>query len=167
MRCAIEWARKAWEQLSVKTVRNCWNHAKILSVPVLATGPDDTEVNELKDLLLEFSAQAQDSSLRVEDVLDDPTEAWTAAPVESDDEDADLRAAFQARAESDEDEADVNEVVMPMTLRDARIAAQAVKVFVQKNQAVEVMHGYLKPIEDLVSDLEAMTVSVRTQQTRA
>ena len=55
---------------------------------------------------------------------------------------------------------------MPMTLRDARIAAQAVKVFVQNNQAVEVMHGYLKPIEDLVSDLEAMTVSVRTQQTR-
>ena len=41
VRSAIEWARKAWEQVSVKTVRYCWNHAKILPVPVSAAGPDE------------------------------------------------------------------------------------------------------------------------------
>ena len=115
LRSAFEWARTAWEELSVKTVRNCWNHAKILRAPVVATGPDDTVVNELADLLLQFS----DSGLRVEDVLNDVTEQWTAAPVESDDEDAECRAAMEA-AEPDEEEADVSELVVPMTLRDAR-----------------------------------------------
>ena len=67
---------------------------------------DDNVMDEHKALLLEFSG----SALRVEDVLEDsdPTELWTAAPaslsVESDD--AELRAALQARAESDEEEAD-------------------------------------------------------------
>ena len=83
------------------------------------------------------------------------------APVESDDEDADLRAVFQDREESDEEEADVSE---PMTLHEARSAAQALKIFVQENQAVEAMLGHLRPIEDLVSDMEAITVSARTQQ---
>ena len=31
---------------------------------------------------------------------------------------------------------------------------------------MEAMPGYLKPIKDLVSDMEAMTVSARTEQTR-
>ena len=53
-----------------------------------------------------------------------------------------------------------------MTLREARSAAQALKIFVQDNQSVEAMRGYLKPIEDLVSHMEAMTVSARTEQTR-
>ena len=80
---------------------------------------------------------------------------------ESDDEDADLRAGLQDREDSDEEEADVSEPVVPMTLREARSAAQALKIFVQENQAVEAMRGHLRPIEDLVSDMEAMIVSLR------
>ena len=81
-------------------------------------------MNEHKALLLEFSG----SALRVEDVLEDsdPTELWTAAPVESDD--AELRAALQARAESDEEEADVSEAAVSMTLHEARSAAPALRV---------------------------------------
>ena len=67
--------------------------------------------------------------------------------------------------ESDEEEADVSDPVVPMTLSEARSAAQALKIFVQENQAMEAMRGHLQPIEDLVSDMEAMTVSARTQQT--
>ena len=74
MRSAIEWVRKAWEQLSVKTVRNCWNHAKVLPAPVSVAGPDDNVMNNLRALLLEFSG----ASLSVEDIIDDPTERWIA-----------------------------------------------------------------------------------------
>ena len=85
-------------------------------------------MNEHKALLLEFSG----SALRVEDVLEDsdPTELWTAAPVESDD--AELRAALQARAESDEEEADVSEAAVSMTLHEARSAAPALKIFARR-----------------------------------
>jgi len=108
--------------LSVKTVRNCWNHAKILPAAVVAPGPDDTALNELATLLLHLS----DSGLRVEDVVNDSSEQWPAAPLESDDEDAECRAAMQA-AEEDEENAGDSEPVVPMTLRDARAAAQALR----------------------------------------
>ena len=146
----------------MKTVKHCWNHAKILAASVSTEGPDVNVVNELKALLLEFSGQ---TGLGVEDILEHLTEQWTAAPEESDDEDAGLKAALQAREETDEKEADESEPVVPMTLCQARSAAQALKIFVQENQSVEAMRGYLKPIEDLVTDMEAMTVSVRTEQT--
>jgi hypothetical protein len=74
-----------------------------------------------------------------------------------------------ALEETDEEDADESEPVVPMTLHEARSAAQALTFFVQENQSVEAMRVYLKPmmtrIEDLVSDMEVMTVSVRTQQT--
>ena len=78
--------------------------------------------------------------------------------------DAECRAAMQA-AESDEEDADVSELVVPMTLRDARAAGQALKIFVQENQSMEAMRQYLGPIQALSREMEAMTVSARTQQT--
>jgi len=64
MRIALEWARAAWEELSVKTV-------KILPSALAVAGPDDTVVNELAALLMEL----QGSRLLVEVVVDDPREA--------------------------------------------------------------------------------------------
>ena len=37
----------------------------------------------------------------------------------------------------DEEDADVSEHVVPMTLREARLAAHALKIFVQENQSIE------------------------------
>ena len=53
-RNAIEWARTAWNELSVGTVKNCWNHAKILPRPV-TSGAVDGAIDELKALLIEFA----------------------------------------------------------------------------------------------------------------
>ena len=36
----------------MKTVKICWNHAKILPAAVVATGPEDAVLNELAALLL-------------------------------------------------------------------------------------------------------------------
>ena len=66
---------------------------------------------------------------------------------------------------NDEENADDSEPVVPMTLRDARAAAQALKIFVQENQSTEAMRPYLEPIQALSREMEAMTVSARTQQT--
>ena len=95
----------------LNTAKNCWNHAKILPLPVTVTsGPSDAVIDELKALLVEFS----DSSLDVENVVDHATEQWTAAP-QSDDEDA--TAGYEAREESDREDADDSELVVPMTLQ--------------------------------------------------
>ena len=143
MRNAIEWTRIAWEEVSLNTVKNCWNHAKILPRPVTVTsGPSDAVIDELKALLVEFS----DSSFDVENVVDHVTEQWTAAP-QSDDEDA--AAAYEAREESDGEDADDSEPVVPlaMTLREARATGQAFKIFVQDNERI---HQYLSGIESMV-----------------
>ncbi len=99
----------------------------------------------------------------VEAILHNPTEQWTAAPDYSDDDGCDLRAALQAREVTEEENANEYEPVAPMTQREARSAAHALKIFVQESQSVEAIQGYLKPIEDQVSDVEAVTVSARTE----
>ncbi len=48
-----------------------------------------------------------------------------------------------------------------MTLRETRAIGQAFKFFVQEN---EHMRQYLSAIESIVREMEAMTVSVRSQQ---
>ena len=114
-------------------MKNCWNHAKILPLPLTVTsGPSDA--------VIEFS----DSSLDVENVVDHATEQWTAAP-QSDDEDA--TAAYEAREESDREDADDSEPVVPMTLREVRATGQAFKIFVQDNER---MCEYLSVIESIV-----------------
>ena len=159
VRTAIEWTRTAWDDLSEKTVKNCWNHAKILPAAVVATGPDDTVLKELAALLL----QLPEVGLRVEDVVDDATERWTAAPIDSEDEDAECRAAMQ-NADIDEEDADVSEHVVPMTLREARLAAHALKIFVQENQSIEAFRPFLVQFERFSREVDAVTVSARTEQ---
>ena len=148
-----------WDKLSVKTVKNCWNHAKILPAAVVATGPDDDALKELAALLL----QLPEVGLRVEDVVDDATERWTAAPIDSEDEDAECRAAMQ-NADIDEEDADVSEHVVPMTLREARVAAHALKIFVQENQSIEAFRPFLVQFERFSREVDAVTVSARTEQ---
>ena len=86
------------------------------------------------------------------------SEKWTEEP-ESDDEEA--IGAYAAREASDEEEADDSEPVVPMTLREARGSAQALKTFVQEN---EHMRPYIQAIESMVRQMEAMTVSARSHQ---
>jgi hypothetical protein len=109
-------------------------------------------------LLVDFS----DSSFDVENSLSHVSEQWTEAP-QSDDEEA--TAVYAVHEASDEEEADESEPVVLMTLREARALGQAVKIFVQENQRCERMRPYLSAIESLVREIEAMTVSARTQQT--
>jgi hypothetical protein len=64
VRNAIEWAGTAWNELSISTVKNGWNHAKILPRPV-TSGAVDGAIDELKALLIEFAG----SSLDVESLV--------------------------------------------------------------------------------------------------
>ncbi len=156
VRNTIEWARTAWKELSLNTVKNYWNHAKILPKPV-TSGPTDSAIDELKALLVEFS----DSSIDVENSLSHVSEQLTEAPQSDDEKET---AVYEAREASDEEEADESEPVVLMTLREARALGQAVKIFVQENQGCERMRPYLSAIESLVRQMEAMPVSARTQQ---
>jgi hypothetical protein len=107
----IDWAVTAWNELSVSTVKNCWNHAKILPRPV-TSGPVDATINKLTALLIEFG----DSSLHVDSLANHVSEQWTEEPESDDEEDT---AAYAAREATDEEEADDSEPVVPMTLREA------------------------------------------------
>jgi hypothetical protein len=61
---AIEWAVTVWNELSASTVKNCWNHAKILPLP-LTSGPVDATIDELTARLIHVA----DSSLDVDSLV--------------------------------------------------------------------------------------------------
>ena len=114
----------------------------------------DGAIDELKALLIEFA----DSSLDVESLVNHVSEQWTEEP-QSDDEDA--TAAYDARELSDQEEADDSKPVVPMTLREARGAAQTLTIFVQENER---MRPFLQAVEKMVREMEAMPVSTRSHQ---
>ncbi len=58
--------------LNYHTVKNCWNHAKILPRPV-TSGAVDEAIDELKVLLIEFA----DSSLDIASLVNHVSEQWT------------------------------------------------------------------------------------------
>ena len=150
LRDAIEWVGAAWEELSGDTVKNCWRHSQILEcrLHVSGSGSGEPVLRDLAGLLLQMG-----DGLQPEDLIDDPSENWTAAPIDSDDEDAESRAALQECEESDKEEADEGEPVVPMTLREARRGGHALKLFVQQNQDTANMRRWLEPIEGLVREM--------------
>jgi hypothetical protein len=48
VRNAIEWTRTAWEELSLSTVKNCWNHSKFFR----GLSHLDAAIDELRALLI-------------------------------------------------------------------------------------------------------------------
>ncbi len=75
------------------------------------------------------------SSLDAQSLVNHVSEQWTEEPQsESVSDDEDATAAYAAREASDEEEADQSKPVVPMTLREARGAGQALKTFLQENE---------------------------------
>ena len=68
-------------------------------------------------------------------------------------------------AEPPKEGADVSKFVTPMTMREARAAAHALKIFVQENQSIEAMRPYLAPIERFSREMDAVVASARMRQT--
>ncbi len=81
-------------------------------------------------------------------------------------EDVELMAALQQHGEENEEEADDSVEQVPMTLKEARMASEDLKVFVQENQSE---HSELREYKDAVENLnrliKKMTFSVRSKQT--
>ena len=155
VRTAIEWTRTAWDDLSanLKTVKNCWNHAKILPGSACCCSRYRTKRCCTEGAC--YSAAASAGSWNAgwrrcgcnrDGAASSERCQWTAAPIESEDEDAEWRAAIQ-NTEADEQDADVSEHVVPLTLREARVAAHALKIFVQENQSIEAFRRFLVQFE--------------------
>ena len=130
-------------------------------------GPADSVMQELQELLTSF-ASVLGVHLQTEDLTNDLEERWTEAPQEDVEEDAELATALLQRGpgEDDEEEADDSVERVPMTLKEARAASEALKIFVQENQAE---HSELRDYKDAVETLnrliEKMAFSARSRQT--
>ncbi len=112
----IQWARTAWDEVTADTIKNCWNKVKILPIPVVVAGGGtrDAVFDELRNLLVSMGEDCD-----VMAFVDQPDERWTEAPIESDEEDAELVSALKASSEQDVEEADYSLVVIPWTLSQA------------------------------------------------
>ena len=66
--------------------------------------------DELRALLISMGEECD-----VLTFVDQPDERWTEAPIESDEEDAELVSALKARSEQDVEEADNSPIVIPWT----------------------------------------------------
>ncbi len=98
--------------------------------------------------------------------IDQPDERWTEAPIESDEEDAELVAVLKARSAQDEEEDDDSPAVIPWTLSQAQAASEGMKTFFYANQAGHPeLCKYMAAVEGIEKLLENMTFSTRLKQT--
>ena len=160
---AIQWARTAWDEVTADKIKNCWNKVKIMPVPVVVAGGGtrDDVFDGLRALLVSMGEECD-----VLTFVDQPDERWTEAPIESDEEDAELVSALKARSEQDVEEADDSPVVIPWTMSQARAASEEMKTFVHSNQGEHAeLRKYMAAVEGLDKLLENMTFSARSKQT--
>ena len=134
VRQAIERSKEAWARLSENTKRNCWNSAKVLSrlnsSPVALQNPVDTNIiAELAALLMSFGADVSTA----EEMCEIDEELWTAAPIKSDNEDAELLEVL-LNEPSQETEEDDSTYRVPITLCTAKENMEELKYFIQQNQ---------------------------------
>ena len=164
MRQAIEWARTAWDEVTPETIKKCWNKVQILPIPTLVMDrADDSAEKEIAAILASLGEDWQfDTAI----FIDQPDERWTEAPIESDEEDAELVNALRARSEEDEEEADDSAEVVPWTLSEARVGAEQMKIFFEANhQEHPELRKYMDAVEGIEKLLEKMTFSARAKQT--
>ena len=176
MRQAIEWSQIARKEVTATTIQNCWKKVELLPtearLPHVTShvGPPDTVMQELQDLLNSF-ASTLGEHLQAADVCNWPEEEWTAAPEEgvedsAQEEDAELARVLQEREELDEEDADDSVRRVPMTLKEARTASEAMKTFVQENlREHPELQEYKDAVEGLNRLLENMAFSARSKQT--
>ena len=66
--------------------------------------------------------------------VDQPDETWTEAPIESDEEDAEVKAMIRACSAQDVEEADDSAAALPWTLSQARAASAEMAIFFHAHQ---------------------------------
>ena len=100
---AIQWARTAWDEVTPETMKNCWNKVKILPAPLVVAGGGATSDfwDKLRALLVSMSDECD-----VLTFVDQPNESWTEAPVNSDEEDAEVVVVIRACNAQDVEDAD-------------------------------------------------------------
>ncbi len=119
-------------------------------------------LDELKALLLEFGEAIRDSCT-AEELIDIPAERWTESP-DSDDDECELTMAMADCAEPNESEAQDDDSVEPpaMSLKDARAASIALRMFFEENKCEEAASH----MESVSATLSGLTVTVRHSQAR-
>ena len=122
----------------------------------------DTVVDELKALLLEFG-EASGDSRTAEELIDIPAELWTEAP-DSDDDECELTMALADCAEPNELEAQDDDSVGPlaMSLKDAKAASIALRMFLEENKCEEAASH----MESVSATLSRLTVTALHSQAR-
>jgi hypothetical protein len=161
---AIQWARTAWDEVTVDTIKNCWNKVKIMPIPVGVEGGGTRDVfDELRDLLVLMGEECDVFKLAFVNQMD---ERWTEAPIESGEEDVELVSALKARSEQDVKEAEDSPVAIPWTLSQARAASEGMKTFVHSDlEEHPELRKYIAHGEDLEKLLENMAFSALSKQT--
>ncbi len=90
------WMRDAWMDVKKETKVNCWNHTRILPAaipaPLAVKEDNETVLDELRKLLLEFGASGSDIC-SAEEFIDIPAERWTESS-KSDDDESELAAVL-------------------------------------------------------------------------
>ena len=163
IRQAMMWMRDAWRDVKKETIVNCWNHTRILpaaiSAPPAVIEENETVLDELRKLLLEFGASGSDVC-SAEEFIDIPAERWTESP-ESDDDESELAAVLHECEDptgTDADDDDSVEVKV-MSLKEVREAAAGVLLFLEENRS-----SSQAAARDICAELSRMTVTARHVQ---
>src|SRR6185312_10720440 len=71
---AIRFIIRSWDEITPETIRNCWNHTKILPTTTTATDSDTTNTPTLGELSLILTSLNLPDTMSIEEFLSNPEE---------------------------------------------------------------------------------------------
>ena len=71
---AISFIIRSWDEITPETIRNCWNHTKILPTTTTATDSDTTNTPTLGELSLILTSLNLPDTMSIEEFLSNPEE---------------------------------------------------------------------------------------------
>ena len=139
---------------------------EILKVKVSCDEVTADVLAELAELLCEFGEHSHMETCDANALVNVAEERWVEEPVESDDDDAELRKVLhECETTQDEEEAeDLTERNIP-TLREAKAACDLLQDFVHEQSGCDTaLRGHVRSVDDLVKQLELMVVACTVQK---
>ena len=139
----MRWIRKAWEEMDIRVIRNCWCHTKVVGENVDVNG-EMVMHRDRRELDIEIDQVVRDSGerMRVEYLLHHESEMQSTEPVT----DRDL-VSFITGPEEDSgttEEGRDEEVFMPPLREQLRILASAHVIMSNYNASGAVLRGLAK-----------------------
>lgn len=157
---AIQFIIRSWDELTPETIRNCWNHTKIL--PIITTDSDATNTPTLGELSQMLTSLNLPDTMSIEEFLSNPEEEEVYV-VPDDEELVELyRRQSDLPINSSSEEADDSIEPRIISVNEASKGLEIVYNFLQQQNDAEQLFKHIKALDKYINLRKTTTMRQTT-----